>query len=100
MDVSSFIRKSRDTKGFIFWLDDCSAQNKNWYLYTALLNEVDSEEGYASLVTLKYFEPGHTFTFTFIFTFSTFQKEFLKPIALVKSVNLNKYRQSSLEEEL
>ena len=57
----SFIGKNRDTKDFIFWLDNCSAQNDNWYLYTALLNEVNSEGGYVSSVTLKYFEPGHTF---------------------------------------
>ena len=25
----SFIRKNQDTKGFSFWLDNCSAQNKN-----------------------------------------------------------------------
>ena len=46
-DVAStfviFIRKNRDTKDFIFWLDNCPAQNENWYLYTALLNEVNSE---------------------------------------------------------
>ena len=57
----SFIRKNRNTKDFIFWLDNCSAQNKNWHLYTALVNEVNSEGGYESSVTLKYFEPGHTF---------------------------------------
>ena len=57
----SFIKKNRDTKYFIFWLDNCSAQNKNLYLYTALLNEVNSEGGYAPSVTLKYFEPDHTF---------------------------------------
>ena len=60
----SFIRKNWDTKDFIFWLDNCSAQNKNWYLHTALLNEVNPEGGYASSVTLKYFEPGHTFMST------------------------------------
>ena len=57
----SFIRKNRDTKDFIFWLNNCSAQNKNWYLYTALLNGVNLEGGYASSATLKYFEPDHTF---------------------------------------
>ena len=59
----SCIGKNRDTKNFIFWSGNCSTQNKNWYLYTALLNEVnsDSEGGYASSATLKYFEPGHTF---------------------------------------
>ena len=51
----------QDTKDFIFWYDNCFAQNKNWYLYTSLLNEVNSEGGYASSVTLKYFEQGHTF---------------------------------------
>ena len=56
----SFIRKNRDTIDFIFWLDNCSAQNKNWYLYTALLNKINSEGGYASSVTLQYFEPDHT----------------------------------------
>ena len=60
----SFIRKCRDTKDFIFLLDNCSAQNKNWYLYTALLNEVNAEGEYASSVTLKYFEPAHTFMST------------------------------------
>ena len=48
-DVASmfvgFVRKNQDTKNFIFWLDNCSAQNNNWYLYTALLNEVNSEGG-------------------------------------------------------
>ena len=37
----SFTRKNRDTKDLIFWLDNCSAQSKNWYLYTALLNAVN-----------------------------------------------------------
>ena len=45
-------------------LDNCSAQNKNWYLYTALLNEVNAEGECTSSVTLKYFEPGHTFMST------------------------------------
>ena len=59
----SFIRKNGNTKDFIFWLDNCTTQNKNWYLYTALLNEVNSDGGYASSVTLKYFEQGDTFIF-------------------------------------
>ena len=37
----SVTRKNRDTKDLIFWLDNCSAQSKNWYLYTALLNAVN-----------------------------------------------------------
>ena len=57
----SFIRKNWDTKDFIFWLDNCSAQNKNSYLYTAVLNGVNSEGESALSVTLKYFEPDHIF---------------------------------------
>ena len=56
-----FIRENRDTKDFTFCLDNCSTQNQNWYLYTALLNEVNSEGGYASSVSLKYIEPVNTF---------------------------------------
>ena len=56
-----FIRENRDTKDFTFCLDNCSTQNKNWYLYTALLNEVNSEGEYASSVSLKYIEPVNTF---------------------------------------
>ena len=59
-----FIRENRDTKDFTLCLDDCSTQNKNWYFYTALLNEVNSEGGYASSVSLKYLEPGNTFMST------------------------------------
>ena len=60
----SFIRKNRDTEYFVVWLDNCSAQNKNLYLYTALHNEVNSEGGYAPSVTLKYFAHDHTFLST------------------------------------
>ena len=30
-----------DYKHFIFWADNCTAQNKNWLLYTALCAEVN-----------------------------------------------------------
>ena len=28
-----FIRRHRDRKHFIFWADNCSVQNKNWWMY-------------------------------------------------------------------
>ena len=52
--------KYRDCKEFTFWADNCSAQNKNWTLYTALMSEVNSNAG-PDKVTLKYLEKGHTF---------------------------------------
>lgn len=45
---------------FIFWADNCSAQNKNWTLYSSLVCFVNAEWG-PSQITIKYFEPGHSF---------------------------------------
>ena len=64
-DVAStyirFMRSNGDVKHFIFWVDNCSGQNKNWYLFTALANEVNTKDASVQTITLKYFEPGHTF---------------------------------------
>ncbi|CAH2010131.1 unnamed protein product [Acanthoscelides obtectus] len=48
------------TKKFTFWVDNCSAQNKNWTLYSAFATFVNCEWG-PEEITLKYFEPGHSF---------------------------------------
>ena len=50
----------RDVEFLTVWIDNCSAQNKNWTLYTALCHEVNNCLS-VSEVTLKYFEKGHTF---------------------------------------
>ena len=40
-DVAStfifFLQQNRDINNFVFWADNCSGQNKNWFLYTALV---------------------------------------------------------------
>ena len=63
-DVASvfihFIRKNRDIQSFIFWVDNFSAQNKNWFFSTALANEVDRRNTATHTITFKYFEPEHT----------------------------------------
>ena len=51
------IRSNRDKSSFVFWADNCSAENKNWYLYTALATEVNRNIGVVDSVTIKYFEP-------------------------------------------
>ena len=63
--ISHYRRKliadcKRDEKFFTFWVDNCSAQNKNWTLYTALfqVNDVNTN---CERITIRYFEPGHTF---------------------------------------
>lgn len=53
--------QNRDIINFIFWLDNISGQNKNWYLSIVLANEVNSEKSTVKTITLKSFEPGHTF---------------------------------------
>ena len=50
----------RDKDHFVISTDNCSAQNKNWWLYTALVTEVNRPTGPMS-VTIKYLEPGHSF---------------------------------------
>ena len=45
----------------MFWVDNCSGQNKNWFLFTALADLVNVPGITVETVTLKYFEPGHTF---------------------------------------
>lgn len=45
----------------VFWLDNCSAQNKNWAILCFMVNMVNGSEISAESITLKYFEPGHTF---------------------------------------
>ena len=59
-DVASvfltYLRKFETT----IWLDNCSAQAKNWWLFTCLVYEVNRRNGNYEIITLKYFEPGHT----------------------------------------
>ena len=62
--ASSFItliRNFRDCEKFVFLADNCSGQNKNWFLYTALVNKVNRLTTATKEITIKYFEPGHTF---------------------------------------
>ena len=35
----------RDFKHVTFWADNCSGQNKNWYLFSALVKEVNRRDG-------------------------------------------------------
>ena len=57
----SFLRTVQDVKSITIWLDNCSAQGKNWWFFTALAAEVNSPDGNFLTIRCKYFEPGHTF---------------------------------------
>ena len=51
---------ARDYKEFIIWADNCSGQNKNWTLFTALTWFVNLKAG-PNKITIKYFVKGHTY---------------------------------------
>ena len=40
----SFLHQNRDNHNFIVWADNCSGQNKNWFLYTTLVNKAKLEQ--------------------------------------------------------
>ena len=48
----------RDAEEITIWCDNCSGQNKNYFLFSALILLVNSMEISANKITLKYFEPG------------------------------------------
>ena len=55
------IKTERDAQHLIYWMDNCSAQNKNWTLFTAMVVLVNNTENELQDITFKYFQPGHTF---------------------------------------
>ena len=62
-DVTSnvkYISFKRDFTTFTFWADNCSAQNKNWTLFTTFVKIVNDDTNNCELIPMKYFEPGHT----------------------------------------
>ena len=65
-DVASayvkFIRHAnfRDKAKFLIYADNCTAQNKNWIIFTAMVNEVNLPTGPDQII-FRFFEKGHTF---------------------------------------
>lgn len=56
-----FFISKRDVLKITLWLDNCTAQNKNWALFSFLIYIVNSDEICANEINMKYFVPGHTF---------------------------------------
>lgn len=57
----SFMLHNRDVEHFVFWLDNCSSQNKNWAFLSFLMFIINSDKIAAKDIIINYFEPGHTF---------------------------------------
>ncbi|KAL5236485.1 hypothetical protein ACI65C_003895 [Semiaphis heraclei] len=58
--ILSIMREERDALNFIFWADNCTGQNKNWVLFTALISTLNSKHNSIESVTIKYLTKGHT----------------------------------------
>lgn len=62
--ISTFYKyflSNSTVKMFTMWLDNCSAQNKNWSLFGFLIHVINSKAIKANSIEFCYFEPGHTF---------------------------------------
>lgn len=57
----AFLLHNRDAEKITLWLDNCSAQNKNWALFSFFVYIVNSTEINTNEIDIKYFEPGHSF---------------------------------------
>ena len=51
----------REKENLTVWLDNCNAQCKNWFIFTALVFFINSNATALKEIKLKYFEKGHTF---------------------------------------
>lgn len=58
---SRIIENYKDKSKIVLWLDNCSAQNKNWNLFLYLILLINSPEVQVQELILKYFESRHTF---------------------------------------
>jgi len=47
------VENDRDKKHIIYWSDNCTDQNKNWYLYSTLVLLVNSDHVRMNGITLK-----------------------------------------------
>ena len=57
----AFANKKRNVGEIIMFTDNCNSQNKNWTFFSALPLIVNNPETGTEVITIKYFEPGHTF---------------------------------------
>ncbi|KAH9642846.1 hypothetical protein HF086_016651 [Spodoptera exigua] len=57
----AFFIHHRNKSHLVIWADNCSSQNKNWTLFSFLVNVINSDLIEARSITIKYLEPGHTF---------------------------------------
>ncbi|GFO12729.1 Cai-1 autoinducer sensor kinase/phosphatase cqss [Plakobranchus ocellatus] len=60
-----FLMEKRDEIDIALCLDNCRRLNKNWILFSMRVVLVNSDEIQANKITMKFFQPGHTFNIPF-----------------------------------
>ena len=66
-DVASVLLKFlsdscyRDAETIVIWCDNCTGRNKNWALYSGIVQHMINSKSNLEQLTLRYFEKGHTF---------------------------------------
>ncbi|CAH1637517.1 unnamed protein product [Spodoptera littoralis] len=58
--IYAFLQANRDMEHLYIWTDNCTAQNKNWTLYTAMITIVNNSSNDLKSVTISYLTKGHT----------------------------------------
>lgn len=58
--IATFIEKERDVQHLVLWCDNCTSQNKNWIIFTALVTIVNCGFSNLESLTIKYLTKGHT----------------------------------------
>lgn len=85
--LHAFLLKKRDVEHIVLWMDNCTAQNKNWALMTYLVHIVNSSDIQANKITIKYFEPGHTYM-----SADSFHHQVEQALQKKKSIRLRRFR--------
>ena len=59
--VKAILDMSQSCRHIVVYLDNCSSQNKNWFLFTTMVRILWDHPEIADSVTFKYLETGHTY---------------------------------------
>ena len=56
-----FVRANRNKEEITIYADNCTSQNKNWTLFSAMARIVNDPNHQVKKIAIKYLEPGHTY---------------------------------------
>ena len=61
--ITAIVTLAEEARHIIIWADNCSAQNKNWFLFTSLIRILNDKNLKYPIdsATFKYLGTGHTY---------------------------------------